>query len=631
MAIFETDHNLQLHLVRCAVTVSTRHFSPGGTLLISVPNCSASSTHDRTIGHTHEESKIYDQIVKGLQLQTRWPIVISRPGPIKHETSHLKDHSYVLITCFQVTLNDVLRNLEEQLNALKVRKSWNPRGQFLVLTTEKHSSGRLLVRKVLELLWSFKVLNAVVVVPELPQALVLYTWYPYQSRDVCTHVKEVALDSWLFENGGHLVSNTTLFPLKIPYDLKGCNITISALQVEPYTFLSKADNSEVACKDGVECRLLQFIMDKLNMSFELKSPGEEMWGDKLENNSWSGMKGHLYKNISDIAFGALLLEEELCNVFECTNSYIENYSFWNLPRSEEVAKWKGVFRVFKPTTWLAFGAVCFAVVLLLWRIARNNNAVSSHTSSYANFCKCFLNVWAVVLGVSASEMPRTSRLRSLFLIWLFYCLHMDTVYLSYLTTFMIHSGYEHQIQNVEELVDSDMEYGYNKGFDKYFNDLTDPTMVKMLRHRKHCDGYGVECLRRMTKNKDFALLATSYFMEYQISRDNVLQPGKSLFYTFQDGFLRNSFVFYLTKRSPLLERINTIIRHAAEGGFLDQWWREMKTSWILSSAMDIQEESSTLTLSHLQSAFVILFLGLGLCLVVFVVELACVYGLKKNA
>jgi len=54
------------------------------------------------------------------------------------------------------------------------------------------------------------------------------------------------------------------------------------------------------------------------MTFQLKLPGKEMWGVKLGKDSWTGMKGHLIKNISDIALGTFFLDTELCDVFECT-------------------------------------------------------------------------------------------------------------------------------------------------------------------------------------------------------------------------------------------------------------------------------------------------------------------------
>lgn len=88
------------------------------------------------------------------------------------------------------------------------------------------------------------------------------------------------------------------------------------------------------------------------------------------------------------------------------------------------------------------------------------------------------------------DMPRTTRLRVLFLLWLFYRRHIDIVYLTFLTTFLIQPGFEYQIQNVEELVESDVEYGFHEGFDKYFNDSTDEILVKMINNRKRLQKTG---------------------------------------------------------------------------------------------------------------------------------------------
>jgi hypothetical protein len=540
-----------------------------------------------------------------------------------------KDQSYVIITRCQVTFVDIIQKLEPQLHALKTRRSWNPRGQFLVLIPEQHTAGRELVRQILELLWSFKALNAVVAMPDPTQAVVLYTWYPYQSPDLCIQVKEVKINSWVFENGGHFLSGSSLFPPKIPYDLKRCNINASTMRIEPFVFIYNETSSDARCIDGVECRLFSLIMDKLNMTFQLKLPGEEMWGDKLENGSWTGMKGHLIENISDIAFGAFFLYTELCDVFECSVPYFENYYVWHLPRAKEVAKWKSLFLVFKLTTWLAFIAACVAVVLLLWRMARSSRADPSETSTYANIGQCSSSVWAVLLGVSVPEMPRTARLRVLFLLWLFYCLHINIFYLTRLTTFLIQPGFEHQIQNVEELVESDVEYGFHNGFDKYFKDSTDEILSKMLNNRKDCSAYETNCHNRTITKGEFAVLETGHYMEYLTVKLSVEQSGKPLFYSLKDTFLRNNFVMYLTKGNPLLDMINNIITHAVEAGLIDQWWREMKFSWTLRRGTQIHEKSSTLTLLDLQSAFAFLFLGLGLCIVVFMVEWICFLRLKK--
>jgi hypothetical protein len=117
----------------------------------------------------------------------------------------------------------------------------------------------------------------VVAVPDPRQALVLYTWYPYQSLDLCIQVKVVKVNSWVFENGGHFLSCSSLFPPKIPYDLKRCNINASTMRIEQFVLMHNETGSGDRCTDGLECQLFCLIMDKLNMTFQLKMPGQEMW------------------------------------------------------------------------------------------------------------------------------------------------------------------------------------------------------------------------------------------------------------------------------------------------------------------------------------------------------------------
>lgn len=110
-------------------------------------------------------------------------------------------------------------------------------------------------------------------------------------------------------------------------------------------------------------------------------------GVNLGKDSWTGMKGHLIKNVPDIACGTFFLDTEICDVFECTVPYFENYLVWHPPRAIEVAKWRSLFLVFELPTWLAFVAVRVAVVLL-WRMARSSRAEPSDTHPLPITCLC---------------------------------------------------------------------------------------------------------------------------------------------------------------------------------------------------------------------------------------------------
>jgi len=51
----------------------------------------------------------------------------------------------------------------------------------------------------------------------------VYTWFPYQSSDRCTEVKDITLfDIWVTCAQGHFNMNTDLCPVKISNNLSGC-------------------------------------------------------------------------------------------------------------------------------------------------------------------------------------------------------------------------------------------------------------------------------------------------------------------------------------------------------------------------------------------------------------------------
>jgi hypothetical protein len=289
---------------------------------------------------------------------------------------------------------------------------------------------------------------------------------------------------------------------------------------------------------------------------------------------------------------------------------------WHVPRARQVAQWKGFYRVFEKDTWMVILVVDIMVAVLLWRMGR----IYKETS-YSALAKSLSHVWATTLGISVSKQPRASRPRLLFLFWVIYCLHMNAVYLSFLTSFLVNPGFERQVRTVEELVTSDLEYGFHSVFDKYFNDSTDQILVKILSRRKHCDGDAEECLRRMAERRDFAVLVSSMLAQYKSALKFVDQKGNVLFNHFKDSFVAYDLVMYLTKGSHLLERFDNVIRRTVESGMLEQWWEEMKNTLRLKQALLTVEESSTLSFSHLRSVFVFHLFGLAISFTVFIGEM----------
>jgi hypothetical protein len=96
------------------------------------------------------------------------------------------------------------------------------------------------------------------------------------------------------------------------------------------------------------------------------------------------------------------------------------------------------------------------------------------------------NVWAVILGVSVSMMPRAQSLRSLFIAWVCFSVALSTVFQAFLTTFLIDSGYKTPIQNIEELYESGMKLYYQPIYNYIFENADETEVSKVKRNRVNC-------------------------------------------------------------------------------------------------------------------------------------------------
>ncbi|KAJ4428060.1 hypothetical protein ANN_24074 [Periplaneta americana] len=89
-------------------------------------------------------------------------------------------------------------------------------------------------------------------------------------------------------------------------------------------------------------------------------------------------------------------------------------------------------------------------IILLTAMARFSGNKSERLA-YQTFDSSFTNVWAVIVGVSVSFIPRTSYLRIFFFIWVSFSLVVNTVLQCFLTTYLVEPGYEPPVKTIDEM------------------------------------------------------------------------------------------------------------------------------------------------------------------------------------
>ncbi|KAJ4448751.1 hypothetical protein ANN_00142 [Periplaneta americana] len=237
----------------------------------------------------------------------------------------------------------------------------------------------------------------------------------------------------------------------------------------------------------------------------------------------------------------------------------------------EYPRWSGIFRIFTYDTWVSLAisvAGAYLTVKLVGRIAGhypNWNDSQTVNSSLTN-------VWAVVLGVSVSAMPRTASLRLFFLTWVCFSLAVNTVFQCFLTTYLVEPGYEPPIKTIGQMLDKDIKVCADKEkvatlklFGKEFWSKIENSLFVASSEQ--------ECLEMSVTDKNVSSFVWDAIVERSIRINQYLDDNyKPVICKLDNGLsIVDHLVIITSQGNPLLIRINNILARLLESGLIGHW------------------------------------------------------------
>jgi hypothetical protein len=509
-----------------------------------------------------------------------------------------------------------------------------------------------LAKRILAELWKRKVLNAIALIPltntsqsngatgrrtsadvlEMEaSALGIYTWYPYRGPNRCSVVDEaVLLDIWLMEGEGKFARNLFLFPNKLSDNFHGCEVRV-ATKITKFSVESKIQNStnstNITLYSGFEIELLNLITRTANLTPILLPQMKNFRQRQEESGKYTGYTGRLINDEADIALGGIIRTATSTDLMDVSTSYREIRYVWYVPCPVKFPGWKSIFRIFSLSGWLSIILAATLAVVVTVFLARF--AVKEY-ESFRHFMNAILDVWALILGVSVSSLPRSTPLRLFFTAWVCYSLAINTVFQAYLTTFLVDPGFERSITSVEEVFTSGTKYGFSSiFFDHNFNDTTDPKAVEILENRIDCRDF-VTCVLWTAKYRNISSIVSQYSVGYMYhgSKHSDEFRGHEPCGLTEAPVLVTDILMALQKGSPLLDRVNEITARLVESGiptYLEKFEPGGKLVFNPKSntSNTIADEYSILTMKNMQPAFCLFLFGQALALVTFLMELLC--------
>jgi len=588
---------------------------------------------------------VQQELIAEIHRTAIWSVVVTVDGKITIAgRSDFIDRvgSYIILTP-----DGNIKSLEAEINAsalegTKLTRLWKSEARFVVAGANEFKMSKQ--TDILDYLSKFGIYNCIIVSPEhyileevysrqinindvdTGMKLGVYTWFPYQSSDRCTDVNDITLlDSWVISAQGHFTKNTDLFPRKITNSLNGCPMK-AVVRNSDWIYTTYYDNdtnsnaSVVTLVSGFETDLLMMVLKEMNMTF-VHIPTPE--GFEIEESLTDNLIRAMFAREAFIALG-LLGTHILVNPFlDSTNSYYIISFRWYVPCSVKYPRWSSIFRILSVELWLVLIISIVNAGISITYVGRYS--CTSEWQGYKTLTSSFTNVWAVILGVSVSTMPRTPSLRSLFLGWVCFSLAFSTVFQAFLTIFLIDSGYKTPIQNMDELFGSGIKLYYPPDFDFIFENGDDTEISIIQTNLANCPSYEV-CLDWAMYHKNISILFADLDAEYY-SADNLIlgESSEPLLCRLEDGIVYNNFLrMVMLNGDPLLGRVSEIIDRLFEAGIYN-FWISLDMHMIKFASRKIAivnplDEYYSFNLYHMQPAFYLLLKGWCLSSLCFLFE-----------
>jgi hypothetical protein len=403
----------EIHLVRCLTYISHRYFATGRSLVIS----SAATYRD-----------VRQELIEDIHRTAFWPVVVTVNGNISkpNKTDFIdREGSYIILIP-----DGNIKSLKAEIEGLvkgqdnKFTRIWNSEARFVMAGASTFSMSTQ--TDIFDYFSKFRIYNCIIVSQEnyvldkecgrlnkfngvdTGMKFGVYTWFPYQSSDRCTEVNDITiLDSWVITAQGHFTKNANFFPRKISNSLNGCPMKAHVRDdhwylTTEYVYYNDSNGNVRMYIGGLESPLLWVVLKHMNMTFVHVRTPEAFFGSMFAKEVY-------------IALGSMGTHFLVKSYLDSTNSYYEARLRWYVPCSVKNPRWSSIFRILSVELWSVLFISILTAAISTTLVGRYS--CTSEWQRYKNLTSSLTNVWAVILGVSVSTMPRAPSLRSLFLAW----------------------------------------------------------------------------------------------------------------------------------------------------------------------------------------------------------------------
>ncbi|PSN38712.1 Ionotropic receptor 473 [Blattella germanica] len=581
-------------LSRCIAKIANEYFNRDLPTALFIPYREYDSHSYISTNNSH-----VDYLVQSLHQRIDHPLVMldyhNNPQSLHQK---VKLGSYIIILSGEVG-SYIDMAIYVILKIYEVAREMSASGRLLIATTGSPTFERDgIVGGLLRLIWKIlQISEAIVLLPNIESTSVhddvieVYKWFPEEQDDPCMLSLNpfVLLDIWILK-GDQFSRGKKLFQTDLITDMRGCTLNLSFLNYPPLVYTQ--DDVYVI---GPLIDQIKLIIEAINLRLKIF---------RRNFTDFTNMKLPIsLLNVKDNDF----LTYGDCVV---TYPYFKQNLKWVVPAGAPVPRWRGLIKIFNPLLWFCVVATFLIGSTTSWLLLNQNRQSQTYISALLDTLRTY-----VVAAIS--DRYKGTVASTFFVLWLFYCLIINTAYQSALISFLADPGRDEPIKTIAELHNSGLHL-----MSRVFILNEELENIGETEHYSGCTNQS-HCLTRIAQNRDTALLDDELLLGLVINKYFGTETNRYLLHIIEE--IAYKFYFTITVYSHgclIFKRMEQLIHRVWSAGLIIRYFNDFYKIQRTAFYEVLNDDPYVITLSHLQGGFYFLICGLFVSTIVFLIEIS---------
>lgn len=436
----------------------------------------------------------------------------------------------------------------------------------------------------------------------------IYTYYPFKYGN-CAGDHDTVLTLGLCKDN---VSVLNMFPNTFPGEFNKCIIRVARHEYIPHVILESSNYTLRGNRlPGIEEYILESIGANKGYIIDYIQTGPDTeHGVVLANGTVTGVLKYLAADEADIAIGGYMLITNRARVFD----YIWGYYFEGInifTAAKPVNNWKLFYKEFGWLTWLLIGAFyCIFIAVL--------NIYNITATFLTDRIWLILRLWGYFYGNTSDSLYKKKKIRGILVYWIWFTFFVSNFY--YTAFYSLTTAHKSHIQQVVSEKFDGSKYkpcisNEVRTLFKYTFDLTWPKNTLTLCNKRK------NALQTVASRNDLFCIELTH--KYTMNEQNYInERGNRMLDTWEFSKATIVKVMFTARGFPLKDTIQYATQNMLETGLI-QAHQQVINLRTIKAVHTKQNAYKNLDMHSIKADFVLLFCGLLIALIAFILEVVC--------